>query len=337
MDRRTVLGLGMSVAAAGAFGALATPALAGDGRASGLPPDPQEKFPLWPGTAPGGAGEKGSALSEQITEHSIEPDKYYDRFVARIAHPHVAVFRPATPNGAALLILPGGGYGFEAFDGEGYQVSRRFIEAGITCFVLRYRLPSEGWADARNVPLQDAQRAIRLIRADAARFGIDPARTGVMGFSAGGHLAASLATRFDAPVYAPQDAADAQDARPSFAVLMYPVITLGPGTHTGSRDNLVGKGAPADLLAAYSCEKLVSDQTPPTFLALAADDDLVPPMENGVAMFTALRQGHVPAELHLFEAGGHGFGVRKAAGKPTGAWPDLLTAWLSAHNMLTKA
>ena len=152
---------------------------------------------------------------------------FQDRSVTQIGEPLMTVFRPARPNGAAILVLPGGGYVRVVIDKEGFETGRRWAAAGITAFVLRYRLPAEGWADPANTPLQDAQRALRLIRANAAAWGVDPGRIAVMGFSAGGHLGASLCTRFDAPVYAPVDAADAGSARPDLAMLGYPVMLMG--------------------------------------------------------------------------------------------------------------
>ena len=157
---------------------------------------------------------------------------FQDRIVTQIGEPLMTVFRPARPNGAAILVLPGGGYVRVAIDKEGFETARRWAAAGITAFVLRYRLPAEGWADPADTPLQDAQRALRLIRANAAAYGVDPGRIAVMGFSAGGHLGASLCTRFDARVYAPVDAADAASARPDLAMLGYPVMQMaGPLAH----------------------------------------------------------------------------------------------------------
>jgi len=316
MDRRTVLRLG-AVALTG----LAARAETADGT---LSTDPTEIVPLWPGTPPGG---EGVSLTAKIVERSTQLDLYHDRFVAQIGTPLMTVFRPERPDGSALLLAPGGGYVREAFDKEGVETARRLNASGVTVFVLRYRLPGEGWAHASDVPLQDAQRAMRLIRADPQRFGIDPNRVGALGFSAGGHVAASLATRQNDSVYDRIDAADGLDARPAFAALMYPVITMGEGVHTGSRTNLLGANPSADAMVAYSCEKHVTAQTPPAFICLAADDDTVPPGPNGLAMFDALRAAKVPTELHVFQEGGHGFGIRLAKGKPASAWPDLLLHW----------
>ena len=320
MDRRTVLGLGAATLAG-----LSTRVFAEDMNAEGvLSTDPTEIVPLWPGTPPGG---EGVTLAAKIVERSDDTGTYHDRFVSDVGTPLLTVYRPSRPDGSAVLMAPGGGYIRVVIDKEGAEAARRLNASGVTVFMLRYRLPAEGWADAKNVPLQDAQRAMRIVRAGAQGFGIDPNRLGVLGFSAGGHVAASLATRPYDAVYKPVDDIDSLDAKPTFAALIYPVITMGPGAHGGSRDNLLGLNPPEAKVAAYSCEKLVTRTTPPCFLCLAADDDVVPPMENGMAMFDALRRAKVPAELHAFEDGGHGFGIRLAKGKPASAWPDLFLHW----------
>jgi len=293
-----------------------------------LSSDPGETVRLWPATPPGG---DGVHLEIKLEDYSRDSKIVPDRMAAGIGDPVLQVLRAEKPNGAAMLVMPGGGYASLWFDKEGYEISRRFNRAGITCFVLFYRLPGEGWAARADVPLADAQRAIRLIRSNAAKFAIDPARLGVMGFSAGGHLAASLATRFDAKVYAPVDAADRLDARPAFAALLYPVITMGAGTHQGSRDLLLGPDPSPERIAAYSCENLVTAKMPPTFIAHAADDGTVPFVPNALAMYRALLQAKVPSEFHAFEQGGHGFALRGMHGQPWTAWPELFLAWAQDH------
>jgi len=318
MDRRTVLGLGAMMLTGLA-------ARAETMRADGtLSTDPTEIVPLWPGVPPGG---EGVHLTADIVERSTDTDIYNDRYVDHIGRPLLTVFRPDKPDGSALLVAPGGGYVRIVIDKEGIETARRFNASGVTVFVLRYRLPAEGWADGRDVPLQDAQRAMRLIRAGASRYGIETNRVGVLGFSAGGHVAASLATRFGESVYAAVDDADKLDARPDFAGLMYPVITMGEGAHEGSKEKLLGPDPTPEMIAAYSCEKRVTKQTPPTWICLAADDDVVPPMANGMAMFGALQAQKIPSELHVFQKGGHGFGIGGARGKPAHVWPDLLLHW----------
>ncbi len=318
MDRRTVLGLGAT-----ALTGLA--ARAENMKADGtLSTDPTEIVPLWPGTPPGG---EGVNLTAKIVERSNDTDVFHDRYVTDIGTPLLTVFRPDKPDGSALLLAPGGGYIRVVLDKEGVEAARRLNAAGVTVFILRYRLPGEGWARAADVPLQDAQRAMRLIRGGAAGFGIEANRLGVIGFSAGGHVAASLATRQNEAVYDPVDEADKLDARPDFAGLVYPVITMGERTHPGSRLSLLGADPSADRIAATSCENRVTAKTPPSFICLAADDDVVPPMENGLAMFHAMRAAKLPCELHVFQQGGHGFGIRLAKGKPCSEWPDLFLHW----------
>lgn len=325
MDRRSVLGLG-----AAAVASLATAARAADPvpTTDRLPGDPTETIPLWPHTSPGGAHVH---LKLQLLERSPTPDIFHDRFVTDIQTPLLTVFRPDKPNGTALLIAPGGGYRRVVIDKEGFEAARRFAAEGITCFVLRYRLPAEGWENGADVPLQDAQRAMRIVRARARDYGIDPKRVGVLGFSAGGHVAASLITRFDAVVYKPVDKADTQDARPDFAGLLYPVVSMVPPiAHAGSREKLLGANPTEEQQALYSPDRHVSAATPPTILLLAADDKEVPP-QNSLNLRAALAAAGVPTEFHMFEEGGHGFGIRLIQGKPAAVWPDLFLAWGRRH------
>ena len=327
MDRRTALGLiGLSTAAAFAKPALADTVVVGDGV---LPSDPKDIITLWPGTPPGGRGVSLPPI--RVTNHEPPYITPSDRAIDQVGVPILNVFPPDRPDGSAMILAPGGGYAREMLDFEGMDVARHFNAAGVTCFVLRYRLPAEGWQNRADVPLQDAQRAMRLVRANAGKYGIDPARIGFMGFSAGGHVACSIATRFAAKVYAPMDDADKADARPSFSVPMYPVVTMGAGAHQGSRDRLIGLDPSPEMVDAYSCEKHVPADAPPTFLALAADDTTVPPMPNAGAYFAALQAAKIPSEMHMFEAGGHGFGIARTAGKATAAWPSLLLQWGTSH------
>lgn len=332
MDRRAAIGLGLTGLTAAVFSkpAGADTLVPGDGT---LPSDPKEVVALWPGTPPGGRGLRLPPI--RVSNHEPPYITPNDRAIDQIGIPVMNVFRPERPDGSAMILAPGGGYTREMLDFEGMDVARRFNAAGVTCFVLRYRLPGEGWANRSDVPLQDAQRAMRLVRANAGKYGVDPARIGFMGFSAGGHLACSIATRFAAKVYAPVDAADTADARPSFSVPMYPVVTMGPGRHAGSRDKLLGPDPSDALIDAYSCERHVPSDTPPTWLCLAADDTTVEPMPNAGAYFTALQAARIPSEIHIFEAGGHGFGLARTVGRPTAIWPDLLLQWGASHGFFT--
>lgn len=320
MDRRTAIATGL--AAAFATPAWADTVVPGDGV---IPSDPKENILLWPGMPPGGEGLKLPPI--RVSNHEPPYIMPNDRAIDQVGLPVLNVFRPDKPDGSAMIIAPGGGYTREMLDFEGMDVARRFNAAGVTCFVLRYRLPGEGWANRSDVPLQDAQRAMRLVRVNAGKYGVDPARIGFMGFSAGGHLAASIATRFAATVYVPLDAADAVSARPDFSIPMYPVITMGEGAHQGSRDKLLGLNATPDKVDAYSIQNHVPADTPPTFMALAADDATVIPLPNAGAYYVALQTAKVPSEIHVFEAGGHGFGLARTVGRPTAIWPDLLLRW----------
>jgi acetyl esterase/lipase len=283
-----------------------------------LPPEwpPREVIRLWPDQPPGATGYKGTSL----------PLAMPASFMRSTATPTLNVFRPDRPTGQGVLVTPGGGYAFVSISNEGVDVAKALNPLGVTVFVLSYRLPGEGWEDRSNVPLQDAQRAMRIIRSRAKSFGVNGAQIGCLGFSAGGHLAATLATDHQQVVYAPIDAADREDARPAFAGLIYPVIEMdGPKAHGGSRDNLLGSNASAALRAARSPALRVSAQTPPCFLVHGADDTLVP-IENSFAMYDALRRAGTPCEAHFLQNGAHGFGVGET-GTPASEWPRLFQLW----------
>ncbi|TFI56886.1 alpha/beta hydrolase [Sphingomonas parva] len=326
IDRRGAMALGVAGLAAAGTAAAET-------RAGGRPPDPSETVRLWPNGAPGG---ERVTVTPVVTERSTSPD-FHDRFAAHTRDPLMMVYRPERPNGAAMLLIPGGGYKWAVIDKEGTEIALPLSRAGITCFVLRYRLPADGWAAGPDAPLQDAQRALRLIRARAADYGVDAKRIGVLGASAGGHLAASLATDFARKVYTPADRADQVSARPDFTVLLYPVISMAePNVHAGSRTELLGTSPSAEQIAAYSPERQVRAETPPAFLVHAYDDNAVP-VENSLIYAEALRAAKVPVESHLFEEGGHGFGIRLAAGKPAAEWPAMFLSWARRRGHLGAA
>jgi acetyl esterase/lipase len=260
----------------------------------------------------------------------IKSAQFDPTFITGVTRPELRVFRPAKSNGRALLVIPGGAYTFVSIRNEGTDVARVMTARGYTVFVLVYRLPGEGWANHADVPLQDAQRAMRVIRAGAAGFGIDPARVAVLGFSAGGHLAASLITGAAEPVYLPRDATDQLDARPNVAGLIYPVIAVTPPhTHPLSAQMLLGSAPTPELVARRSPAQHVGAATPPTFLAHAVDDEPVP-YQNTQIFVDAMRAAKRPVELHLFEEGGHGFGIGPA-NAPAAYWPTLFTAFLDRH------
>ncbi|HEY1604282.1 MAG TPA: alpha/beta hydrolase [Allosphingosinicella sp.] len=286
-------------------------------------PDPTETIDLWPGPPPGAP----AALPvEAVHERSKDPS-INDRTVVGIARPRLVVFRPARPNGAAALIAPGGGFDRVVVDKEGYEMARWLAGRGVTAFVLFYRLPQEGWADRPDTPLQDAQRAMRLIRARAAGYGVDPKRVLAMGFSAGGYVCADLLARFAAPVYAPVDEADRLSARPDGAAPIYPVVSMSlPVAHAGSRRNLLGENAIPEMERAHSPNRNIKAGAPPSFL-LHAEDDPAVPVENTLLLREALLAQKVPVETHLFAEGGHGFGLRLSRGHSVEGWQDIFWAW----------
>lgn len=282
---------------------------------------------VWPGGEAPGA--KNSPVNYALVERSKDPT-LPDRAVTGIRAPEITVYAPAHPNGVALLVTPGGSYQRVVLDKEGSDLAAPFNAQGYTLFVMTYRMPADGHAEGANAPLADAQRALRTLRARAGEWQINPQKIGVMGFSAGGHVAASLETRYNEPVYAPVDAIDNQSARPDFVVLGYPVISMDKAiAHLGSRKALVGETPTAEQIKHYSPELNVNDQTPPTFIMHAVDDPSVP-VDNSLVMFNALRAHKVPTELHLFAEGKHGFGIRGAKGLPAAAWPELAMNWIAS-------
>ncbi|WP_313472577.1 alpha/beta hydrolase [Brevundimonas sp.] len=302
--------------------ALATALPVGAGTQTVAPPDPTEVVRLWPNGAPGG---EGVTVVPIVPERSTDP-AYRDRYAQYTTDPIMTVMRPDKPNGSAMLLIPGGGYRWSVLDKEGFDVARVFAASGTTCFVLRYRLPADGWAAGADAPLQDAQRAIRLIRSRAAELGVRPDRIAVLGASAGGHLAGLASARTDA-AYAPVDAADEVSLRPDLTVLMYPVATMSdPHVHAGSRTHLLGETPSEARIAAYSLEQMSWAGAAPVFL-LHAMDDVSVPVENSLMLLTTLKAASVKVEAHLFQEGGHGFGIRLIQGRPAAVWPELARAW----------
>ena len=242
--------------------------------------------------------------------------------------------RPARPNGTAILLVSGGGYAHIEAGKESGPAASWLQAQGITAFELVYRLPQEGGGVA--APFQDGQRAMRVIRARAAEWQIDPARIGILGFSAGAHLAGMTAVQPDAGLYAPVDAIDGVSARPDFAVLLYPVLTMQrPFDTTHAKKQLLGAHPTQAARDALSVELHVDARTPPMFIAQALDDPIAPP-ENSLLMAAALRRAGVPVELHQFRHGGHGWGLGKPGSEPA-AWPQLLLAWLRSHGWMDQA
>jgi acetyl esterase/lipase len=290
---------------------------------------PPERLSLWPGAPP---GSPETLPAPSLTMNGPRGERLLH--VSGIAHPEINVFRAPRPDGSALLVFPGGAYRFVSVQNEGLDVARRYTPFGTSVFVLTYRLPGEGWRRRDRVPLQDAQRAMRLLRRNAARFALDTGRIGVLGFSAGGHLAADLITAFDERCTEPVDEADSLSARPDFAGLAYAVTSLQSRiSHGESREQLLGAGATPALIARRSPAEHVRSDTPPCFIMHAMDDDAVP-VEASLEMIAACRRARVPVEGHLFEAGRHGFGLHPAPNLPAAHWPDLFAAWMDQRRDL---
>ena len=278
-------------------------------------------LPLWPNDIPNSikTDEKEEVVSADIVR------------IAKVQVPQIEVYLPAKKiaTGQAVLIFPGGGYGILAYDWEGTDFAKFLNGKGIAGIVVKYRLPnSKSVTEKHKVPLQDAQRAIRTVRSMAGEWNIDPHNIGILGFSAGGHLASTLGTHYNEVVYAKQDDIDQLSARPDFMTLAYPVITLGePNTHGGSRKNLLGENPTQKMVDHFSNELQVTADTPPTFLLHASDDKAVP-VENSLLFYTALVQHQVPAEMHIYPTGGHGFalGLQETH---LASWTDQWVGWLT--------
>lgn len=248
--------------------------------------------------------------------------------VRDVTNPALYIYQPkkGNPTGASVIICPGGGYYILAIDHEGHDIAKWFAERGVTAFVLKYRLPQDDLFDNKTIrPLQDAQQAFRIVRKNAAKFKIDPNKVGIMGFSAGGHLASTASTHFTKQVGEITD--ESISVRPDFSILMYPVISFGDRfTHQGSRDNLIGVNPPIALMEEYSNEKQVTKDTPPTFLVSTEDDGVQP--ENSIYYFLACKKNKVPTEMHVYEKGGHGYGLTKKNRGPVETWDARLADWM---------
>ncbi len=277
-------------------------------------------IPLWPETIP-----------NRISENEKEVREKGDILrISKVQIPEIEVYlpAPANRNGKAMLIFPGGGYHILAYDWEGTDIAKFLNSRGIVGIVVKYRLPtSAALTENHKVPLQDAQRALRIVRSKAENWGIAKDKIGIMGFSAGGHLASTLGTHFDEVVYEAKDSVDRLSARPDFMTLVYPVITFTQkATHQGSKKALIGENPEPDLEKHFSNELQVSAKTPPTLLIHAADD-LGVPVENSMLFFEALKAHNVPAAMHIYPKGGHGFSL--ALGDTyLRTWTDRLLEWL---------
>ena len=281
---------------------------------------------LWPDGIPG--SKTDSTYAERITTED-------GRIVRceRVTNPDLTIFLPpgGMVNSAAVLICPGGGYGVLAYDHEGNAIAKWLNDNGIAGIILKYRLPSDRIMVDKSVgPLQDAQEAIRIIRRNAVNWKINPEKIGVIGFSAGGHLASTLSTHFAETVYKVNGNIS---SRPDFSLLIYPVISFDSTiTHRGTRNNLIGLKPDEGKVRHFSNELQITGDTPPAFLVHSADDKAVPVM-NSIGYFKGLQKNKIPAELHVFQKGGHGYGLAVNGGTES-SWPDLCLKWLKAIELL---
>jgi len=279
---------------------------------------------LYPGGVPG-------LKVSHIREDSQKSDGITR--VKDITQPALYAFQPIVKTSdASVIICPGGGYAILAIDHEGFEIAQWFNDRGVTAFVLKYRLPQDELFENSEIrPLQDAQQAISFVRKNAEKYGISPNKIGIMGFSAGGHLASTASTHFETQVGEITD--PNMSVRPDFTLLIYPVITFKEAnTHSGSRDNLLGVNSSDEKIDYYSNEKHVSHRTPPTFLISTADDEVSP--DNSILYFQACRKNKVPVEMHIYEKDGHGYAMKKRGLGPVETWPDRMEDWMRERKLM---
>lgn len=267
------------------------------------------KINLWP------EGSIPLSIKNNIQEQAISTDIIR---IGKVQVPQIEVYLPnkKSATGQAVIICPGGGYSILAYDWEGTDIAKFFNAHGIAAFVLKYRLPdSLSSTSPDKVPLLDAKQAMRVVRSHAVEWNVNPNKIGIMGFSAGGHLASTLSTHFE------------EETKPNFSVLIYPVISMDKNiAHMGSRNNLIGKHPSDAMIKLYSNELQITNQTPPTFIVHSSDDSAVP-VENSLYYYQALKKNGVPAEMHIYPTGGHGFGLALGKGA-LASWPSLMIAWI---------
>lgn len=286
----------------------------------------QNKIAIWPDST--GPGSVGLKIKQTITHRMLTGTCTIDRAVEKITIPTLTPFLPHRPNGTAIILCPGGAYQRVVIDVEGSDIATWLNTMGISAFVLTYRLPVDSHRNKESVPLQDAQRAIRYVKYHAATWGLDSSKVGILGASAGGHVVSMLATHFEKQAYDPLDTIDKIDAKPSFQILLYPVISMDPTiAHTGSKTNLLGSYPSQILIDEYSSEKHIKAKTPPTFIAVAKDDASVP-FANSQSFHDSLLVHHIASELHIYENGGHGKGICKALGTDFANWTGDCKVWL---------
>ncbi|TKC03420.1 alpha/beta hydrolase [Pedobacter cryotolerans] len=283
----------------------------------------QDVIPLYKGVIPG-----SKTAPANFKENTVTGSDGVAR-VSRVAEPTLTVFAPAKPNGTAVIICPGGGYSILAIGKEGYDVAKKFAEIGVTAFVLKYRLPNDTiMVDKKLAPLQDALQAMYLVRKNASVWNLQPNKIGIMGFSAGGHLASSLSVHYnDMKIENQEDIS----LRPDFSILIYPVISFGTVTHAGSVKRLLGDDPAQAQKTYFSNQNHINAQTPPAFL-VHANNDLTVPVKNSLMYNENLAKFKVPAEMHIYQSGGHGFGLNNKT--TTENWFNTLKAWMTANRWL---
>lgn len=280
----------------------------------------QTTFPLYEGEIPNSKPVKDQELTKEWNGIKV---------IEKISNPKITMYPPkGKANGTSVIIFPGGGYWVNAIQHEGIDVANKLNEAGITAFVVKYRIPDSTYmTDKKTGPLQDAQQAIAYVRKNASKWNLKPDRIGIMGFSAGGHLASTAGTHFEKPVLD-----YGVSVRPDFMILVYPVISFQTNIgHLGSRDQLIGPDITEDNVTLYSNELQITDKTPPTFLVHAVDDDAVP-VANSIVFFQNLVSKKIPAELHVYQEGGHGFGLVNKTSKDL--WLERCRNWMDSNGWL---
>ena len=284
----------------------------------------QQIIPLYSGLIP-------NATSYSMKEIATEKDSRIVWY-RKVSKPTLTVFLPAKENasGAGVIIFPGGGYSGESYEGEGILIAETFVKHGVAAFVVKYRLPSDSIMVDKSIgPLQDSQRALKVVREQAAKWLIKPDKIGIMGFSAGGHLASTAGTKFNEPLI---ENTTNTSLRPNFMILVYPVISMNETLgHKGSRANLLGTTPTADQIERFSNELHVTNQTPPTYITHAGDDKVVD-VDNSIAFYEALRHHNVPAEMHVYPKGDHGFILKL----PTEDWMQPLFVWMKQNDWANK-
>lgn len=281
-----------------------------------------EEIYLFKGVAPG--SEHVEIIEESFEE--IDSDNSLKKITQTVIKPALIPYIPENPNGIAMLIIPGGGFRRLVMSKEGSAIAHWLNSLGITAFVLKHRMPGDGHEKGAFVPLQDAQRALRVMRSLSSQYGFEKNKIGVIGFSAGGHVASTLGTSFDRSVYDPVDEVDSISARPDFMALIYPVISLHSYGSCGSELPLHTRKN-GDIMKEFPTDQLINSNTPQTFLVVA-DDDPTTPSENSLNFYLGLRKAGVEGELHVFRKGGHGFGLGKIRGN-VAPWPGLFEKWIS--------